>query len=183
MTDPRTIRSLGVEAPGKPISSAMRRARPHRTGPARRALQRLFGRHRADLPEGHQSLSAFPLGRERGVFVEGEPASAIPCRSSATWRSRVSAKAARTGFKPRRRRCRPMATRPATPQTPSTNCWSGCRPTSTRSSASSSPRWGRSPPTASCMPTPRCSARNVRLSRRGIAGRPVIVFGAAPSAC
>ena len=33
-----------------------------RAGSARRALQRLFGRHGTDFPEGHQSLFAFALG-------------------------------------------------------------------------------------------------------------------------
>ena len=167
-----------------------RRARPffadYREGPAgrgpgaaRAALHRPFGRHRADLPQGHQPLSARPLGRRRAASsCRASPGRAIRCRSSATWKSAEVIDAPRARLRaPATSSPRPSATRPATPPIPRTTCWSRCPPTSIRSSASSSPRWARSAPTASCMPMPRRSAPPAPRLGAGIAGRPVVVWG------
>ncbi len=78
MTGPRTIRSLGVEAPERRISSAMKRVRPHQTGPTGHALQRLLGRHGTDFPEETNPYLHSRWDGERGVFVQGEPGVRYP---------------------------------------------------------------------------------------------------------
>ena len=116
----RTVRSLGVERPGEPFYAEYREG-PARAGGGspRPALHRPLRRHRAHLPQGHQSLSARPLGRRRAASscpASPRPRYPVPFMGYMEVGEVVDSRAPRT-LRPAPSSPAPSATRPVTPPT------------------------------------------------------------------